>query len=80
MRELPPQSGEIFVVGKFSCLAFFRIDVDQIDIGQNIQLVAAELAHADHDQFLGKTGFLADGGAVVSLLPWRSVGSAAMRR
>ena len=44
---------EIFVVGKRARadgFAFLGIDQDEVDVGGDVELAAAELAHAHHDQ------------------------------
>ena len=33
-------------------LAVFRVDEDQVHVGRHVELAAAELAHADHDEIL----------------------------
>src|SRR3990167_6495914 len=65
------QPGEIFVVGdKFWAggRAIFRIGKNQIDIGGYVELAPAQLAHADHDQFLRHAAFT-DGIAIKLTLP-----------
>ncbi len=41
-------------------IAALRIGKDQIDIGREIQLTAAQLAHAEDQHLLGLTAFPAD--------------------
>ena len=45
-------------------LAFLRVEEHEIDVGRDVELAAAELAHADDDQRLGRAAVRAEGLAV----------------
>ena len=57
--ELAAQVEEIFVVRELARpvgIALIRIDEHQVDVGRNIELAPAELAHADHRELLRLPG------------------------
>ncbi len=61
--EFFAQAGEKFVIRELARafgVAVFGIEKNQINIGRHIQFAAAELAHADHNQFLGVSAVFAN--------------------
>ena len=60
--DAPAEPVEELAVGKAARavgLAFLRVDEDEVDVGRDVELAAAELAHADDDQALHRAGGVA---------------------
>ena len=65
--DAPAEAVEILAVGddaRARGLAFLGIDEHEVDVGRHVELAAAQLAHADHDELLRRAAVRADRRAV----------------
>ena len=62
-RERAPRVGKF---RRWAGFAVFVVEEDEVDVGGDVEFAAAELAHADHDEVLGRSGNGAEGNAVAA--------------